>query len=120
MQARSERAQSGSHVPEISGRGALVRLEETFGALSSSDEFALEGGEGGRIGFGPSANDHVDGIDPLQDVQADDLTESSLQLVTLHNGATMLRYDEAYAGMMQKGSDNSELEMFEPNSLPFT
>jgi hypothetical protein len=32
----------------------------------------------------------------------------------------MLRNDEAYAGMMQKGSDNSELEMLEPNSLPFT
>jgi len=42
MQAKLERAQSGNHVPERSGRGALLRLEETFGAISSSDEFALE------------------------------------------------------------------------------
>jgi hypothetical protein len=32
----------------------------------------------------------------------------------------MLRNDEAYAGMMQKGSDDSELDMLKPNSLPFT
>ncbi len=32
----------------------------------------------------------------------------------------MLGNDEAYAWVMQKGSDNSELEMLTPNSLPFT
>jgi hypothetical protein len=31
----------------------------------------------------------------------------------------MLGNDEAYAGMMQKGSDDSELEVLSPNSLPF-
>ena len=30
----------------------------------------------------------------------------------------MLGNDEAYAGMMQKGSDDSELEVLSPNSLP--
>jgi hypothetical protein len=32
----------------------------------------------------------------------------------------MLRYDEAYAGMMQKGSEDPELEMLGPDALPFT
>ena len=32
----------------------------------------------------------------------------------------MLGNDEAYAGMMQKGSNDSELEMLGPNPLPFT
>jgi len=31
----------------------------------------------------------------------------------------MLRYYEAYAGMMQKGSDDPELEMPSSNALPF-
>jgi hypothetical protein len=31
----------------------------------------------------------------------------------------MLGNDEAYARMMQKGSDDSELEMLSPNALPF-
>ncbi len=31
----------------------------------------------------------------------------------------MLGNDEAYAGMMQKRSDDSELEMLELNPLPF-
>ena len=35
--------------------------------------------------------------DPLQDILADDLPESSLQLVSLHDGATMLGNNEAYA-----------------------
>jgi hypothetical protein len=32
----------------------------------------------------------------------------------------MLGNDEAYAGMMKKGSDNPELEMLESDSLPFS
>jgi hypothetical protein len=32
----------------------------------------------------------------------------------------MLGYDEAYAGMMQKGSDDPEVEMLSSNPLPFT
>jgi hypothetical protein len=32
----------------------------------------------------------------------------------------MLGYYEAYAGVMQKGSDDSEVEMLSPNTLPFT
>jgi hypothetical protein len=32
----------------------------------------------------------------------------------------MLRYDEAYAGMMQKGSEDPKLEMLGPDALPFT
>jgi hypothetical protein len=32
----------------------------------------------------------------------------------------MLRDNEAYAGVLKKGSDYSELEMLGPNSLPFT
>jgi hypothetical protein len=32
----------------------------------------------------------------------------------------MLGNDEAYAGVMKKGSDYSELEMLTPNSLPVT
>jgi hypothetical protein len=79
----------------------------------------LQRRECGRIGFGPSANDHVDGRNPLQDILADDLPESSLQLITLHDGATMLGYDEAYAWMMQKGSDDPEVEMLSSNALPF-
>ena len=32
----------------------------------------------------------------------------------------MLGYYEAYAGMMQKGSDDPEVEMLSSNPLPFT
>jgi hypothetical protein len=31
----------------------------------------------------------------------------------------MLGNDEAYAGMMQKGSDDSEVEMLSSDALPF-
>lgn len=48
------------------------------------------------------------------------LPDSSLQPISFHYRTTILRNDEAYAGMMQKGSDYSELEMLGPNSLPFT
>jgi hypothetical protein len=51
---------------------------------------------------------------------ADDFPESSLQLITLHNGATMLWNDEAYAGMMQKGSDDPEVERLGSDALPLT
>ena len=95
-------------------------LQEALDLRSFGDELALEGRECCRIGFGPSANDHVDGGDPLQNILADNLPESSLQLIALHNGAAMLGNDEAYAGMMQKGSDNSEVERLGPNALPFT
>jgi hypothetical protein len=91
---------------------------EALDLHSSGEELALERRKWCRVGFGPSANDHVDGRDPLQDVLADDLPESSLQLVALHNGATMLRNNEAYAGMMQKGSDEPEIEILSPNTLP--
>ena len=30
----------------------------------------------------------------------------------------MLRNNEAYAGMMQKGSDEPEIEILSPNTLP--
>jgi uncharacterized protein (DUF1501 family) len=95
-------------------------LEEALDLHSSGEELALEWRECGRISLGPSANDHVDGRDPLQDILADDLPESSLQLITLHNGATMLGNDEAYAGMMKKGSDELEVEMLSSDALPFT
>jgi hypothetical protein len=42
IQVELERVQSGNHVPERSGRGALLRLEETFDAFSSGDEVALK------------------------------------------------------------------------------
>jgi hypothetical protein len=109
-----------SPAPRRSEANASRCLEEPFGAFSSGLKLALEGCKGSRIGFWPSANDEVDGRDPLQDVQADDFPESSLQLIPLHDRVAMLGNDEAYAGMMQKGSDDSELEKLGPNSLPFT
>jgi hypothetical protein len=114
-----EKVRFDNRAPGRSRRTALLRLKKARGAFCSGNEFALEWGECGWVGFGPSANDHINGINPLQDVQADDLPESSLQPISLHNRATMLRNDEAYAGMMQKGSDYPELEMLEPNPLPF-
>ena len=119
MREEQETERSDNPAQATPGATASQCLKESLGTFSSRQQLALEGIEGGRIGFGPSANDHVDGRNPLQDVQADDLPESTLQLITLHDGATMLGNDEAYAGMMAKGSDNSELEVLEPNPLPF-
>ena len=119
MRARLATESTGMPVPGISVPTASRSLEEALYLHFPFKELTLQGREGGRISFGPSANDHVDGRNPLQDVRADDLPESSLQLVTLHNGASMLGNDEAYAWMMEKGSDDPELEMLSTNSLPF-
>jgi hypothetical protein len=54
-------------------------------------------------------NDHVHGRNPLQDTQTDYLPESSLQPISFHYGATILGNDEAYARVMQKGSNDPEL-----------
>lgn len=120
MQEEQETERSDNPAQATSGATSSLCLEESLDAFPTGEKLALEGSEGGRIGFGPSPNDYIDGRNPLQDVQADDLPESSLQLITLYDGATMLGNDEAYAGMMQKGSDDSELEILEPNPLPFS
>jgi hypothetical protein len=64
-------------------------------------------------------DNYINGRKPPQDSLADNLTESSLQPIPLHNGATMLRNNEAYAGMMEKGSNESEIQMLSSNSLSF-
>ena len=97
---------------------ALLCAEETLDLRLTQKKLVLECGKCGRISFGPSANDHVDRRDPLQDILADDLPESSLQPISLHDGATMFRNDEAYAPMMEKGSDDSEVQMLSSDSLP--
>jgi hypothetical protein len=107
--AGEARESPDTYVREISVSAALQRTEETFDLRFSEKKLTLEYSEGGGIRFGPSTNDHVHGRDPLQDILADDLPESSLQLISLHNRATMLGNDEAYAGMAEKGSDDSKV-----------
>lgn len=86
--------------------------------ISSRSELSLEHGERGYICVWLGANDHINGRNPLQYVQADKFPKSSFQAIPLHDGASMLRNNKAYAGMMQKGSDHPELEMLSPNPLP--
>jgi hypothetical protein len=49
-----------------------------------------------------------------------DLSQPSLEPVATDARASVLRNDEAYAGVMQKGSDHPELEMPGSDALPFT
>jgi hypothetical protein len=107
--AGEARESPDTSVREISVSATLQCTEEAFDLRFSGEKLTLEYSEGGGIRFGPSTNDHVHGRDPLQDILADDLPESSLQLISLHNRATMLGNDEAYAGMAEKGSDDSEV-----------
>lgn len=99
---------------------ALCRWKEILDTIPSRTELSLERGKRGSICVWLSANDHVDGRDPLQHTQADNLAKSSLEPIPLDDGASVLGNDEAYARVMQKGSDHSELQMLSPNSLPLT
>ena len=109
-----------NRAPGKSVFAALFCPEETLNLHFSRAELALERRECGRISVSPSANDHIDGRDPPQHILADNFPESSLELISLHNGATILRNDEAYAGMMQKGSDDPEVQMLSSDALPLT
>jgi len=99
---------------------ALLCLEEALNLHFSEEELAFEQRKWCGVSLRASTNDHVNRRKPRQDMLADNLPESSLQPVPLHNGATMLRNNEAYAGMMEKGSNKPEIQMFGPNTLPFT
>jgi hypothetical protein len=109
MKAGEARESPDKYVREIPVSAALQRTEETFYLSFSEKKLTLEYGKCGGIRFGPSTNDYVHGGDPLQDILADDFPESSLQLISLHDRATMLGNDEAYARMTEKGSDDSEI-----------
>lgn len=98
--------------------GAFLCAEEMFDPCLSKKKLTLEYSECGRVGFGPNTNDHIDGRNPLQDILADDLPESSLQPISLHDRATILRNNEAYARMREKGSNDPEVQMLSSDSLP--
>ena len=48
-----------------------------------------------------------------------DFPKSSLETIALHDGALVLRNDDADPWMMQKGSEDPNLEVFGSSSLPF-
>jgi hypothetical protein len=118
MRAGEARVPPDKHARGRSRSVASLCCEETFDLLLAQKKLVLECGKCGRIGFGPSANDHVDERHPLQDILADDFPESSLQPISLHNRVTMFGNNEAYAAMMEKGSDDPEVQMLSSDSLP--
>ena len=55
-----------------------------------------------------------------ENLTAQDLPKSPFQAVPLHNRMPVLRNDDAYPWMTQKGSEDPNLEVFGSSSLPFT
>ena len=55
-----------------------------------------------------------------ENITAQDLPKSPFQAVPLHNRMPVLRNDDAYPWMTQKGSEDPNLEVFGSSSLPFT
>ena len=54
-----------------------------------------------------------------ENLTAQDLPKSPFQAVPLHNRMPVLRNNDAYPWMTQKGSEDPNLEVFGSSSLPF-
>jgi hypothetical protein len=57
-------------------------------------------------------------------LQTHELAQSALDAISVDSGMIVLRYDDAYAWMRERGSErgseNADVEMCGPNSLPLS
>lgn len=72
-----------------------------------------------QVGFTPSSHDEVDAGQCREDVLPNDLAQLALDAVARDAVLAVLGHDEPDPWMMQKGSDNPELQVLGPDALPF-
>jgi hypothetical protein len=75
----------------------------------------------GGVRFLSGSNCHVDSESRPQrrkQLDADELPESPLEAVPIYCGMSMTRNDDAHAWMSERGSEDSDVEVHGPDSLP--
>ncbi|HWT44632.1 MAG TPA: hypothetical protein VN085_01650 [Vicinamibacterales bacterium] len=55
-----------------------------------------------------------------QQLGANQLSKAALETIAVHGGVVVARYDNADARMNERGSDDPDVEMFGPDSLPLS
>ena len=85
-----------------------------------SDDDRLELVERHPIGGRASVNHHVEWGCDGQHHRPAELSQPALQAVSVDGGSTVLRHDDADAGVLEtrKGSDSPNVEMFGSEPLP--
>jgi hypothetical protein len=65
-------------------------------------------------------NQEVDGRQYRQQLNSHDFSQTALELVAIDRGVAEARNDDTDAGMSERGSKSSDVEMTAPNSLPLS
>ncbi len=55
-----------------------------------------------------------------QELDPDQLSQSSLELIAIDRRMPVQRNDDSYAGKTKRGSQNADIEVLGPNSLPLS
>jgi len=79
--------------------------------------------ERGAVGLVPRANRYVERrLAPKggQQLQADEFAEPSLETVAIHGGVLMARHHDSDTRRSERGSEDPDIEMHGPNSLPLS
>ena len=112
---------SGSRGRVRSGQYASRGRPPLGNPLETSSQFLTQGREWCVIRPRSRADDEVDPVleEEWKDITARDFPKAPLQAIALHDGMPVLRDDDTDPGMMQKGSEEPNFEMFGSSSLPF-
>ena len=76
--------------------------------------------ERGLVGIPLRFDYGIEGPQGSKDLCPHDLPEPALETITRNGGVTVFRNDEPDTRMTQRGSEDSDLEMLGPNSLPLS
>jgi len=122
QQEGAAKGASGTPSPVRRAVCASWRLQAPAGYPSDSRrQLETQGIEGCGIGLRRGTNDNVSGHgDHGQYLLAHDLAEAALESIAFHDRVPVLRNDDTDSWMTQKGSEEPNLEVLGPSSLPFT
>jgi hypothetical protein len=115
------RARSDSRGRERRGSSASWRGPAHRGLLHSGLQLGAKHLERCLVGPRAGTYDQVGSQcrHERKNLAPNDFPKSSLETIALHDGALVLRNDDADPWMMQKGSEDPNLEVFGSSSLPF-
>jgi hypothetical protein len=107
--------------PMRSVSGVSRYLAPGEGELHAGCQLGTQHLERGLVGLRAGTNDHVhaQSRNTGKNLAPYNFAKASLQTVAFHDGVPVLRNNDADSWMMQKGSEDPNLEMFGSSSLPF-
>lgn len=91
--------------------------------LADSLDVGAKRGDRCGVRVRPCSNGDIHGAAAAkraQQIDADELAKAALEPVSIDGSLAVSRHDDAYARMRQRGSEDSDIEMHGPNSLPLS